>query len=189
MSKPKLFVDVDGVIIDSVSAICKTYNYLYQHYADFVAADPTKVKTWNMKEIIPLCTNVENLFSSNLFFEYAELMPNAKEVLLSLSDKYDIHIISIGTPLNIAQKALYLREKLPFIKNMIFISNDGCVMNKDKIVMDNGIMIDDNQDNLTNPTCSLPIVFGKKYEWNEKFQGIRCLDWLAVRDLLIGHIE
>lgn len=185
MSKTKLFVDCDGVIIDSISSICNTYNTLYKYNSNFKPAIPENTKTWSMKEVIPLCDSVEELFDSHLFFEYVQFMHNAKEVLLELSERYNIHIISIGTLLNVSQKAIWIKENLPFIKNVILISKDGGKMGKDKIVMDGGIVLDDHQENLTNPTCSLPIAFGKVFEWNSSFQGVRCSNWEAVRELLL----
>lgn len=185
MAKVKLFVDMDGVVLQSVETVCRIYNMLYKHHPKFIPANPNLVKTWSMKEAIPLCDNIEDLFENELFFMFVEMMPNAKEVLLELNDKYDIHIISIGTLTNVAQKALYIKNELPFIKNVILLSNQGCKMGKDKIVMDEGIMIDDHQANLTNPTCSLPICFGKKFQWNSDFMGIRCETWDDVRKLLL----
>jgi 5'(3')-deoxyribonucleotidase len=185
MGRTKLYIDYDGTIVDSVSAICRTYNALYQHHPDFKPAKPEEVKTWSMKEIIPLCQNVEELFDCHLFFKYVEFMPNAKEVLLELNEKYDIHILTIGNLLNIAQKAIWIKDNLPFIKNVKFHYNHGCEPNKDEIRMDGGIIIDDNQKNLTNPTASLPIVFGKKFEWNSDFMGIRCETWDDVKKLLL----
>jgi 5'(3')-deoxyribonucleotidase len=189
MYKTKLFLDYDGVIVDSISAICKVYNTLYQHHPNFIPANPNKVETWSMKEIIPLCNNVEELFECSLFFKYVEFMPDAKEVLEELSKKYNIHIVSIGTMMNISQKAAWIHENLPFIKNTILISKDGGKMGKDMINMDMGIIIDDHQDNLKNPTISLPIVFGKKFVWNKDFRGIRCDSWKKVRRFLLEHIE
>jgi 5'(3')-deoxyribonucleotidase len=185
MKKVKMFIDMDGVILDSIPAICKSYNTLYQYHPDFKPANPNEVKTWSMKEVIPLCNSVEELFDSYLFFRYVEFMPNAKEVLLELNEKYDIYLLTIGTLLNISQKAIWIKDNLPFIKNTILISKEGGKMGKDNILMDNGIIIDDHQDNLTNPTCGLPIVFGKKYVWNEGFKGDRCETWEEVREMLL----
>jgi len=185
MGKKDLYCDADGVILDSVPAICKTYNYLYQYHKNFKPAKPEELKTWNMKEIIPLCDNCEELFEHELFFKYVQMMPNAKEVLFELSKIYNLHIVTIGSLKNIANKAMYFKEHLSFIKNIIFIYNGNCTMNKDGIVMNNGILIDDHQDNLKNPTCDMPIAFGKTYEWNKDFKGVRCENWEEVRELLI----
>jgi len=186
MSKTKLFIDVDGTIIDSIKAFCDTYNELFKNHPNFKKAQWWEVETWNFSDQCPLVHNVEDIFANELFFKYAEFINgNTKETIEKLCYKYEVVICSIGTLQNIAYKSLWLKENLPCVKEYVFLVNDGCNMDKSIIDMNNSIFIDDVKSNLDSSNAKLKICFGDEYEWNKEWQGIRCCNWTDIYKLLI----
>jgi len=186
LNKTKLFLDVDGVIIDSIKAYCSTYNEIYKNHSKFTPAIWYECKKWDLKDVAPLVKSCNEIFSSPLFFKYAEFINiNTKEVIEELCNKYRIIICSIGTPENIAQKSLWLKENLPHIKEYIFLVNDGCKMDKSFIDMSSSIFIDDVVSNLDSSNADYKIVFGDEYEWNKTNKYLRCYNWTDIHRLLI----
>ena len=119
-NKLNLFLDMDGVIIDSLPAACTVYNILYQHHPNFKPAVWYKCTRWDMKDIAPLYNNINELFSHKLFFELVQFMnPNTKDIIEQLCQQYNVHVVTIGCPTNLAYKALWLQNNLPCIKNYI----------------------------------------------------------------------
>jgi len=183
MSKPKMFLDLDSTITNSVLAYTKVYNKIYQYYPDFKFADPNKLKQYNLKDICPLVCNPLDIFDHDLFFKYLEFInDNTYEVLEKLSKKYQLIVTSIGRPLNLSKKALFLEEKLPFIKDYILISNDGCKANKSIIDMEDSIFIDDMSSNLFSSNAKIKILYGKRFEWNMDWDKDWVLNWSVIED-------
>jgi len=110
-------------------------------------------------------------------------MDNAKKVLETLSEKYEICVVSLGTYSNLKLKEKWLYEKLPFL-HLIGCCTDE-VSNKSHIDMSDGFLIDDNIDMLRTSNAKYNIAFGKVLSWNEDWAGIRCLDWREVKKLLM----
>jgi len=188
MSKPKFFIDMDSTITNSVLAYTKVYNKIYQYYPDFKIADPNKLKQYNLKDICPLVCNPLDIFDHDLFFEYLEFInDNTYEVLEKLSKKYQLIVVTIGTPTNLSKKSLWLEEKLPFIKDYILLFNDGCKMNKEIVNMSgNGsIFLDDVESNLRSSNCERRILFGKRFEWNIGWLGYWALNWSEIEDMFL----
>ncbi len=87
----------------------------------------------------------KSLFELPLFFDWLQFLNNNTKYLINmLTQKYDIHIVTIGTPNNIELKAMWIKENLPSVKNLIFLSNEGNKHDKSLIDMSGGIFIDDN---------------------------------------------
>ena len=131
--KDKLFIDIDGVIFDSISAFCETYSYIYQNEKGYTKPEPTKVNEWNFSDqcgLLQSNEDIEEIFSDLHFFKVVQTMPGAIEALRVLNDRYNICLCSIGTLMNISYKAKWIKSNLPFIKNTILINNDGCKMDK-----------------------------------------------------------
>jgi len=76
-------------------------------------------------------------------------------------------------------------DYLPFIKECIFIVNDGYRMDKSSINMQGAIFLDDTTDNLNSSNADIKICVGNKYPWNDKWDGIRCYNWTDIKTLLI----
>lgn len=192
MSKPKLFLDHDGVLVDTIKSYCQSYNELYCHSEGFKLANSNLVNDWDMKSQCPLVKNPEDIFSSRTFFANLGFMDNAYQVLKRLSNRYELIICSIGSYDNISLKSQWIQAKLPFIKDSVLIINNGCKMDKSIVQMKNNngmknIFIDDHQDNLFSSNADIKICFGKKYPWNEKWINYGynwCKDWLEVEQLL-----
>lgn len=183
--KPNLFIDFDSTLVDSIETFCEVYNVLYSFHPDFIPADYAKIQRWDFKDICPLIDDVNEIFSSPIFFALLDFFEDAKEVIKQLNEKYNIIICSIGTPENIALKAIWLKKNLPFVHNYILIHNKGNIMNKSIINMEGGIIIDDVASNLESSNASRKICFGQVYPWNERWQGERVKNWKEIGSLLL----
>jgi 5'(3')-deoxyribonucleotidase len=182
MDKPKLFLDFDDTIVNSSKAICDIYNMLYKDYNGFKPADWTKNVTWDFKDECPLMSQQDktNLFRSKIFWDNVKLFPDAYNALLALSAKYRIIIVSLGTLKNLSYKALFLKEKLPFIDDVILLKNSGTKMDKSFINMSGGIFIDDVLSNIESSNADKKYVFGKISDYNRTDKYGRLLDWKEV---------
>lgn len=197
-NKPRLWVDCDGVLIDSIRAAVGVYDQLYFSHPEYKPVDYTTVKTWNMSELPLLKEGVDVLFDHPNFFRiWGDPMRNAYEVLEKLSMKYDITAISIGTPRNIAHKILWIEQEFPMIQSHIMLNNGG-VMDKSIIRMNpEDVIIDDRLDVVSTCSAGTCIVFGQKFEWNEDYDNYvannvepiartfhRALNWKEVEKIL-----
>lgn len=189
MSKLKLFLDFDNCITNSLKAFVDTYNILYRFQPDFKPAT-YDVKQYNLKDQCPLVNHVDDIFSNKKFFKNLRFINfNTKEVLKELSKDFDIIICTIGTPMNVALKSMWLSQNLPFVEQYCLVTNNyenrECVMNKSLVNMSGStIFIDDMPDNLNSSNAKYKILFGKEYLWNKSDNPahIKCLDWSAVYD-------
>ncbi len=185
----KIFLDFDCTIADSVKTYCNVYNLLYKEQNGYKKADYNKVNRYDLKDQCDLIEHQEIIFSSEKFFRYLELMPYAKEVIERLGSKYELAICSIGTLDNISYKSKWISNNLPFINNVILISNvvgvHGIKTDKSIINMEEAIFIDDHAENLFSSNAGFKICFGKQYEWNKNWTGQRCFDWKEVEKLLL----
>ncbi len=186
MSKRNFIVDMDLTILDSIPAFCKVYNYFYRNHQDFVPADPCKISSYDFKCICPLLKTYEykmRIWNSHLFFAWVDFIGNdTLSVLKALNKKYNLMLCSIGSPENIAHKSVWIKDKLPFIKNYFLIHNGTCKMDKSSIKTFGGIILDDIPSNLESSDATTKILFGKIYPWNTGWTGEHCLNWKEVGD-------
>ncbi|MDV3425792.1 MAG: HAD hydrolase-like protein [Bacillota bacterium] len=184
----KLFLDFDGTITDSIKAYCNVYNKTYNEKTGYKRADYNLVERYDLKDECGLVNHQEEIFSTKNYFQELEFFPGAYEVLQRLNTKYDLIICSIGTLTNISNKSLWIKSKLPFIDNTILISTKllpgGIKTDKSSINMRGGIFIDDHQENLFTSDADYKICFGRKYDWNSKWLGDRCLTWEQIENKL-----
>jgi len=191
MSKIKLFVDFDNTLVNSTRSFCTSYNFIYEYHKDFTPANWELVNTWNFSNqcsILKSDSDVLDIFENPLFFDCLELInDNTFEILKELNEKYQIIIASIGTPINLSLKALYLQENLPFIKDYILMYNNGIKMNKEIIKMDypDSIFIDDHVSNLISSNAVNKYVFGKDYPWSKTNDYKRLWNWTDVAKELL----
>lgn len=188
--KRKFFIDFDNTIIDTIQAYVDTYNELYCNHPQFKTAESHLVNQYNMKDQCDLIENVLDIFEHPLFFKFAELInENTFEVLEKLNCKYQLIVCSIGTPINISRKALYLKNKLPFIKDYILISNPTCKMNKSLVNMQNSLFLDDIPSNLFSSNANEEdlYLFGKRYSWNDEnlWRDNWLKNWSEVEEMLL----
>ena len=88
-NKPNLFLDMDGTITNSIKAYASVYNELYYFNDNYRYAKWEDNEKWDLSDICPITKNIVNdLFSSDLFFEYLEFEDNAREVIEKLCEKY-----------------------------------------------------------------------------------------------------
>lgn len=187
MNKQNFFIDFDNTLIHTIDAFCSVYNKLYINHPKFKPAVPDLVNEYNFKDQCPLVENVLSIFESPLFFKFARLINNnTYEILEKISKKYKPIICSIGTPRNIAYKAHYLEEKIPFIKDYVLITNQDCKMDKGIVNMQGAVFLDDIPSNLISSNAKEKLLFGTIYPWNLGWDSRKhCLDWSEVGDRLL----
>ena len=186
MNKPKLFIDYDSTITNSIKAIVDLYNEDFKYYKKFEYVHWTDIRTWDFLECN--CAKPEYIntyFNQQRFFDRVEFMDNAEEVLNRLKDKYEIIIVSMGYSPNLRAKEYWIKKHIPYAK---FIGTNFKKHNdKSHIDMSDGIFIDDNAKYL-NTNAKYQICFGDIYEWNENWEGKRCFNWHEVEKCL-GELE
>ena len=182
--KYNLFLDFDDTLVLSSKAYCDAYNIRYKRVDGFKKANYLNNKLWDFGEECPLAIErIDDMFASFEFFHVLEFMPDAYEVLRELNEKYKIIIASVG---NISRKSLFIKEKLPFIKNSVLLVNDGVQMNKEIINMSgDSIFMDDVYSNLKSSNAALKFCFGGVKPWNEEWEGLRISNWQSTRNYLI----
>lgn len=185
----KLFIDFDDTIIETMRTYCRVYNFLYQFNKNYKFADYTKVTQWDFSDVCPLTIEDPNeIFESPLFFNTATLQPNANEILKELNKKYELYIVTIGTPRNIELKARWIGKRLPFIDNLILLYNKEIKMDKSIIDMSGGILIDDHINNLHSSNAQMKVCFngsGRELPWNKNWKGIMVNTWIELEDVLL----
>lgn len=196
MSKQKLILDMDETITQSVKAYYNTYKQLFQNHVSFKEYDYTTNNKWNLEDICPNLmgeNQVEKIFSMPNFFDNLELFEDAEVVIKELCKKYDLWLCSLGTKRNLMLKSKFLEEKLPYIDNVILLSNNGVKCDKSIINMEGAIFIDDNLDNLLSSNASKKYVYGAFKPWNEKairYNIPRLSNWKSVeRELFINNTK
>jgi len=196
-SKPSLLIDFDGNIFNSPKSVCDVYNLLYKNNKDFIPADHSKLKKYDMSDLCPLCDDILSLFETKLFFEFLEPFPNAIEVIKKLTEILDITIVSIGTPENIKLKIdsvyQWFGKSVKFVPIISF--DRKCKMEKGTINSNYALTLDDSISCLNSyydsnvlghggiATCH-NIIFGEEHEWNSEIDNIhkfnRCRNWTEV---------
>lgn len=183
ISKRKLYIDMDGVIISTVERIVEMYNEDFRYYKKFVPVNWWEVNTWEFAEC--KCATPEYIntyFNQPRFFSGVKEMFFVKDILKELSGEYDIVVVTSGFRPNLAQKEKWIKDNLPFCE---FI---GVNMKKHKdkshVDMKGGIFIDDSYSNLSTSNADFKICFGDVFSWNEKWDGTRCYNWIDVKEMI-----
>lgn len=186
-NKIKLFLDMDSVIIDSVTAYCNTYNEIHRFDKGFIPADPLKNEHWDFHIQCPLEKKPTKIFGHPMFFKLVKFMPNAEETIKDLCEKFQVIICSLGTYHNISNKALWIKYNMPYIKDAILLTNQGIKMDKGIVNMgyEGSIFIDDVKSNLDSSNSQRKILFGKRFSWNSEWMGEWGRDWLEVGEKLL----
>lgn len=179
LNKQAIFIDADGVILDTIKQIVDTYNYDFMAYSSFEKISPHEIESWDFRECsLASPEYIDTYFNQQRFFDGVEFMPHAEESLRILNSYYNIYIVSSGSKPNLKLKEEFFEQKLPFAR---FIGVD-CDLYKDKshIDMSGGTFIDDRADNLTTSNAANKICFGDWYEWNGEWKKQRCYNWCDV---------
>jgi 5'(3')-deoxyribonucleotidase len=175
--KRKFIIDFDSTIADSHMAYCNAYNQMYKDHKEFKEADCSLVERWDLLCQCPLEKSVENIFGNKLFFDNLNLFPRAYEELLKLNEEYELIICSLGGYNNISHKSQWIGKNLPFIKNAILLSNNGCKTDKSIVNMEDSFFMDDHMSNLNSSNAKIKLCFGKKFDWNSKWDGHWITSW------------
>jgi 5'(3')-deoxyribonucleotidase len=184
----RIFMDFDGVIVNSRKAYCDTYSQLYAGCEHYVHPNWRNVEEWDLSKLCPLSR--EDLFGHDLFFYDLEFMGGAKQHLESLSRKFDISICSIGTYDNITHKSNWIKHKLPFMTSAIFINpNHDYRAGKSVINMKDSIFIDDVSLNLDSSNAEIKICYGDVFSWNNDWEGTRCATWNELYKELMKYAD
>ena len=127
---------------------------------------------------------IEKLFASDKFFSELQFIDEyTYDVLEELNEKYKIIICSVGTPLNISKKALWIEKNLPFIKNFMYLELE---TKKYNYIPEKSIFIDDYDKYLIPSISERPICFvQREFEWNRNWNGEKVYSWLEMRNLLL----
>lgn len=187
-NKKKLYVDFDGVIVNTIASIVSLYNEDFKYYKKFVPIKWWEINTWDFQECN--CATAEYIntyFNQQRFFDKLTYMDWAKEILDELKDDYDITIVSSGYSPNLKAKEIWIKNNLPYC-NFIGV-NYKDYKDKSHIDMSDGIFIDDSAKNLATSNALINICFGDKYSWNEEWLGFRCHNWHDIKNFLKGGLN
>ena len=166
----KIFVDFDGVILDSIAVICSIMSK-----RDNAFYDPSKVLKWNMQDVIPSSTSesITELFESDLFWEVADdyLMDGIKEFIEKYKDR--IIVCSIGGIKNQVGKLTFIKKHFGDI-DCIPIVTDMNVhpKNIDKTYVNMGegdIYFEDSYSNLQSSNAEHKVLFNNYENWNAEW--------------------
>lgn len=190
MSRPKLFLDFDNTIVDTIAAVVSLYNEDYASHEGFVQVDPKDVTSWEFTECnLATYEEIDKYFGDKRFFQRVKLYPSAGQVLRSLSHRYDITIVSHGYASNLKLKEEWVKDKL-FKEifdnscNAEFIGVDWETHNdKSHVDMSNSIFVDDSIRNLETSSAKYKILYGEYMDWNNtNIEFIRCKNWLDLNN-------
>lgn len=190
MNRRKLFVDYDGVIVNTISAITSLYNTDFAAYDGFKPIDWHDVKTWEFIELDCATPEyIDTYFNQPRFFDVVEFFPFALLGLEKLNEYYEISVVSSGNPPNLKLKEQWVANVMPYAS---FIGVDmNKYSDKSHVRMDyvNSVFIDDLSNNLRKSDAALKICFGEIYPWNDDWDGIRCNSWADIVQYLLVGIE
>ena len=190
MSRPKLFLDFDNTIVDTIAAVVSLYNEDYVNHDGFVAINPKDVTSWEFTECnLATYEEIDKYFGDKRFFQRVKLYPSAGQVLRSLSHMYDITIVSHGYASNLKLKEEWVKDKL-FEEifdnscNAEFIGVNWETHNdKSHVDMSNSIFVDDSIRNLETSSAKYKILYGEYMDWNNtNIEFIRCKNWLDLNN-------
>lgn len=195
--KKDLILDYDSTMVNSEKAFCEVYNHLYRGHKGFVEADWRKSKAWDFGDVCPLIHEeddpqkvIREIFASEMFFDVVDFYPNAYDILKELDKHYNLIVCTIGTPLNIARKIIWLERRLPFIQQLVpVVYLNGQSHGKELVNMKGAIFMDDNIKNLETSNAEIKIFHNERMTENGTWSGKTTLNWLEVHDLLIGKEE
>ena len=177
----KLYVDFDGVIVNTIEAIVHLYNEDFKYYRNFKYILPEQIKTWDFIECS--CASREYIntyFNQQRLFDKLNFMPGAYNILKKFALSNEVIIVSSGFSPNLKAKEQWIKKYLPFCD---FIGvNLKKYSDKSHIDMsgEGNIFIDDSANNLITSNCENKICFGDIYTWNEEWKGKRCWDWNMI---------
>jgi hypothetical protein len=166
----KIYLDADGVIIQSVKAMVKLIKDKYG-----IDLEPCEVINWNFHDDLS-SKQVEDLFSDESFFDIVELYDGLFDFIKRHTDK--ITIITKGNSRNLELKGL-LFEEYGFNE----VKYIGLPLNKSKgcVDMSGALFIDDCVTNLNESNADIKILFrefNNNADWQRGWSGLEMRSWL-----------
>lgn len=181
----KLFIDLDGVVFDTIQTIVNLYNTDHIMYKDFQVIHPSEIKTWDFDELVLESRDyIDKYFNMPRFFTNVTLMMGSKWIINKLHNihKYEIIFCSSGSYPNLQLKRRWIDKNFGFAD---FIPVEmPTYLDKSNVDMSGGIFIDDLSQNLMTSNADIKICFGDVYSWNEDWGGIRCNNWIEIYDYI-----
>ena len=170
-----IFLDADGVIIQSVRAMCELFNMIYD-----VHLEPIQITSWNFNEYKSDMTadEVESLFENPKFFDLVKVYDGVLKFINRHKDK--IIFLSKGTTLNGSRKREYFDElglaDIPLIMLPLNISKGWINMG----YKGRSLFIDDCSQNLIDSNAEIKILM-KEYDndadWQRNWDGFIMKGW------------
>lgn len=179
-----LYMDFDGVIVDTIKAIVTLYNQDFQYYKKFKPVNWWEVNTWDFEECNCADKKILNsYFNMPKFFNLLGFMEHAPETIFRMKHAFHLVVVSMGYRPNLVGKKLWMEENLPFAE---FIGvNMKKYVDKRHIDMSDGIFVDDSAKNLETSNAKYKILFGDEYPWNKNWKGKRCYNWAELENYLL----
>ncbi len=174
----RIAIDMDDVIADATQKFCDMYK------AEF----GTTIEKHDLigKEFVEVIApehqaRVHEYARQKGFFSDLLVIPHSQEVMLKLSQKYEIYIASAATeyPNSLKEKHDWLKEHFPFISwlNIVFCG--------DKSILKADYLIDDRLKNL-KVFDGKAIVFTAPHNLKEAYEPYtRANSWLEIEKLLL----
>lgn len=162
------YMDFDEVLVNSIDSVLVTLNRRYNK--NFKANDIYK---WDFTDRFETTLDeIEEIFSSEEFFENLTWKKDAKEFLQKLYDENNVTIVTKGTRMNLLLKQKWLKDQ--GFENIDFIGLDH-TQSKGEVDMSDGFLIDDNEQNLYECNAKYKILFENfpNRDWNSTWKGLR----------------
>ena len=181
MTNRRVFIDLDGVVFDTIRTIVDLYNIDHVNYKDFKVVVPSEIKTWDFDELVLEPREyIDKYFNQPRFFTSVTLMMGSKWIINKLHDTLDYTIIfcSSGSYPNLQLKRQWINKHFSYAD---FIPVEmPTYIDKSNVNMAGAYFIDDVSANLITSNAKTKICFGDTYSWNEDWDGLRCRNWIEV---------
>lgn len=182
-----IYIDIDGVLWHSCSAVVSILNSLYKCKTD----KGSDVLTWNFEEVVDgvklTPKDIEEIFASDAFFNRVKWIDGAKD-FLGANHNANIKLVTKGTCENIAKKRKVISSLFDYYSNYDNIIGLGLNESKGFVDMgDDSLFIDDCVDNLKVSNARYKVLFceyddDKDREWQLDWHGLRMYDWNNIYD-------
>ena len=185
--RTSVYIDFDGVIVDTIAGIVELYNEDFRYYKNFKEIYPDEIQTYDFKECSCASKEIINsYFNTPRLFKTLEKMPGAWDSIWTLTEHFSVKVVSHGYSPNLALKKDWIELALPygieFQGANLKYHND-----KSSVDMSGGIFIDDKLINLETSNAAYKILFGNEYDWNRGYDPkkiCRCYNWEEVMETI-----
>lgn len=100
--KQNCYIDLDGVLFDTVASINRLYHEDFKYYDGYEEVDSDDINTWEFAELkLASREYINNYFNQQRFFDNLILFDGVRYSISALSDKYNIIFVSMGDTANL----------------------------------------------------------------------------------------